>query len=485
MIDTTEIFPWNVNFMTGIAVIDQQHQRLVYLINKLAIHMVSDDKDFTPDQVLDELTEYTIYHFKTEEAVWRKYLPDDALEIEHRHKHQALIDEIVLLRNRQTGGINRSEFFEEMLSYLTHWLAFHILDNDRYMANIIAGIQQGMTLNDAKAFASSEMDGVTKVLIEAVLKMYESLSTRTLTLMREVTMRQRAEQKLGLSKKAIDSSMEAIFITDAAGVLIDANPAFCVSAGDSYEQLVGMNIDQVRQGIFERSLSHHIWDAARLKGHWAGEILADDMAGNSDPVWLTLSAVKDDDAKLSHYVGVVSSASLLIQHRQALEVELNHDMLTGLPNRRLLADRLTQAIALCARNEKKLAVCFVDLDGFKAVNDTLGHDAGDALLCTLADRMQQQMRGGDSVARLGGDEFVVLLADVSCADEINVPLERLITLISKPVQFGAETAVVSASIGVAQYPDHGTEPDTLLKRADQAMYGAKQAGKSRYHIWQE
>jgi diguanylate cyclase (GGDEF)-like protein/PAS domain S-box-containing protein len=174
------------------------------------------------------------------------------------------------------------------------------------------------------------------------------------------------------------------------------------------------------------------------------------------------------------------------QHAKYLEQIAHHDPLTGLPNRILLGDRLCQAIAQSQRAGTWVAVCYLDLDGFKAVNDSLGHEVGDQVLVEVANRLVASVRGGDTVARLGGDEFVILLTGLTGDEECRMTLERLLQSVSMPYgNGGGEPGSISASIGVTVFPNDPANPDTLLRHADHAMYAAKQAGKNRFHIFEE
>ena len=182
-------------------------------------------------------------------------------------------------------------------------------------------------------------------------------------------------------------------------------------------------------------------------------------------------------------VGTLSDITLLKQHERQLEHIAHYDALTGIPNRVLLADRLQQALAHTKREGHILAVCYLDLDGFKLVNDTMGHEAGDKVLIEVTRRIKETIRGDDTVARLGGDEFVVLLLGLRAAEECSASLNRLLEAISQPIEINDRLFEVSASIGVALYPNDNHDADTLLRHADQAMYAAKQAGKSRYFLY--
>jgi diguanylate cyclase (GGDEF)-like protein len=199
---------------------------------------------------------------------------------------------------------------------------------------------------------------------------------------------------------------------------------------------------------------------------------------------LNVNVVRDEAGNATHNVAILTDITQLKSHQQQLEHVAYHDALTGLPNRTLLADRLQLAIARAGRHQHRLAVAYVDLDGFKAVNDTHGHDQGDALLIAVAQRMRGALRGEDTLARIGGDEFVAVLGDLEDESAIETPLQRLLAAASEPVRLTAGEARVSASLGVAFYPQgEPTDPDQLLRQADHALYQAKLAGKNRYHVY--
>jgi len=408
-------------------------------------------------------------------------LPDEEMTAEHEITHQNFIDEIIRVK-QACDTLCDDDVSKKVLSFLTHWLAFHILDTDRRMAVIIQNMEKGMSLQEAKDDANKTMSGAMQALIETVLKMYNSLSSQTLEFMREVAKRQRVEQKLLLSKSVIDSTFEAIFVTDADAVLIDANPSFCSYVNREYEHIIGVQFQHIKVELFGQQLVSDIWTTTCEEGHWSGEVSGMGVDGVREAAWLTLSVIRDEKGEIANYAGVLSSVSQLVERQYHLEIEANHDNLTGLPNRRLLSDRLNQAILHNKRNNKRLAVCFLDLDGFKEVNDTLGHDAGDQVLNTIAQRLERVVRGEDTVARIGGDEFVLLFGDLTDIECLAPLLQKILESIQKPVPIHAEEASVSASIGISIFPDHAEDAETLLKLADTLMYQAKQTGKSKFYI---
>lgn len=227
-----------------------------------------------------------------------------------------------------------------------------------------------------------------------------------------------------------------------------------------------------------------VWQALREHDYWNGELWCRRKNGSQFAALLTISAVPDMQGNIEHYAAMFSDITALKENQQQLERVAHYDLLTGLPNRLLLGDRLKQAIRQTRRRGMHLAVVFIDLDGFKEVNDQHGHAVGDKLLSVLSRRMTQVLREGDTLARLGGDEFVAVLVDLPDIS-VSVPiLDRLIEVAAQPVPIGDALCEVSASIGVSYYPQgEDIDADQLLRQADQAMYRAKQAGKNRYHVF--
>ncbi|HUV70882.1 MAG TPA: EAL domain-containing protein, partial [Terracidiphilus sp.] len=228
----------------------------------------------------------------------------------------------------------------------------------------------------------------------------------------------------------------------------------------------------------------NMWRALLQDGHWSGEIWNRTKGGDVIAEMLTINAVRDAGGNLLQYVSLFSDITEIKKHAQQLEHLTHYDMLTSLPNRTLLADRLNQAMALAKRRKQIVAVAYLDLDGFKEINDSHGHDAGDRLLTSLAFDMKRALRAGDTLARLGGDEFVAVMVDLD-SKEARVPvLALLLEAAAKQVQVGDLSLCVSASIGVTFYPQpEEVDADLLLRQADQAMYQAKLAGGNRYHIF--
>lgn len=481
--NTVDVFPWNENFETGILLIDEQHKRLVHLLNQLAGHLAYQSDIPTLNNIFNELVEYTHYHFETEEGIWERFFCDDDWEIEHKSTHFNFVSEVSRLKGEAESLKPFDSVIEDLLSFLTHWLAFHILETDKRMAKAVLAMQSGLPLPEAKQQAEQQMSGGMKVLIKAILNMYDSLSGRTIQLMCEIKERQKVEGKLRLAANVFDNTLDAICFTDTDFKVIDANPSFCQEAGYPNADVLGKNLRQLKPGLTDENLAEGFWETLKQRGHWGGIINNRYKTGEMTADWLTLSAVKNHNGLVSNYVAIFSNVSNLVQRQQTLERIAHHDALTGLPNRLLLRDRLELAVANAERTHTLLAVCYIDLDGFKPVNDQLGHAAGDELLRIVAQRFLAIVRSIDTVARLGGDEFVILFGGLNHGYEYLALLDRILADISQPVQIKDKVVKISASIGVTIFPDDNNEPELLLQHADQAMYQAKQKGKSRYCLY--
>ncbi|WP_409523074.1 cache domain-containing protein [Nitrincola sp. MINF-07-Sa-05] len=323
---------------------------------------------------------------------------------------------------------------------------------------------------------------------EAVLTLLldeNSQPRQLLGVSRDITERKRTEGQLHLAASVFTHAREGIMITTADGEILDVNETFSRITGFTREEVLGQNPRILNSGRQSQDYYKHLWQSLIKTGHWSGEVWNRRKDGEVYAEMLTISAVKNARGNTTHYVSLFSDITDLKRHEQQLRHIAHYDALTHLPNRILLADRMHQAMAQAIRQGHLLAVVYLDLDGFKAVNDTHGHQAGDTLLIKVAARMQEALRDGDTLARLGGDEFVAVLVDLDSQESCIPILDRLLKAVAKPIQLDSASAEVSASIGVTFYPESSssglvTDADQLLREADQAMYQAKMSGKSRY-----
>ncbi len=304
-----------------------------------------------------------------------------------------------------------------------------------------------------------------------------------LTIWTDITERKQSEDSLRLAASVFATSQEGIVISDPENRIIDVNPAFTRLTGFAREEALGRNPSFLSAGLHNADFYAEMWRTIKTTGTWQGEVWNRRKSGEAFAELLSIIAVKDSQGRLQHYVGAFSDISVLKAHEADLDRIAHYDVLTSVPNRRLLGDRLEQAIARANRLGKNLAVCYLDLDGFKPINDQFGHEGGDQMLVEIARRLLSISRADDTVARLGGDEFVMLWNDIGDESECSRALERILVEVSAPMMLDAIPVSVSASIGVTLYPDDNVDADSLLRHADHAMYSAKQLGKNRYQMF--
>lgn len=301
----------------------------------------------------------------------------------------------------------------------------------------------------------------------------------------DITDKKRNEDSLRLSASVFDHAQENIMITDADHNILDVNQAFTRATGYSRDEVLGKNPRFLKSGYQNADFYSAMWEAVQVNGYWRGELWNRNKFGEVYAELLTITAVKNNSGKITNYVGISADITRIKEYQQELEHIAHHDTLTGLPNRILLADRIRQAILQSRRNKQLLALCYLDLDGFKPINDKMGHEAGDLVLIEIAKRISETIRGGDTVARLGGDEFVVLLLGLDETNEYQLTLNRLLEAISQPLDILDRSFRVGASIGVSLFPATAEDPDSLLRQADQAMYSAKKSGKNQYKLFNQ
>jgi diguanylate cyclase (GGDEF)-like protein/PAS domain S-box-containing protein len=300
----------------------------------------------------------------------------------------------------------------------------------------------------------------------------------------DVTERHRKEQMLNLSKVVFESAEEGILVTDAEQNIVMINPAFSYITGYTSQEVVGKNPRLLSSGHHNQAFYDGLFETLGKSGVWHGEIANRHKNGRLYIEWLSIRAVTSSEGKITHYVGIFSDITERKENEERMRYLAHYDALTGLPNRTLLLDRLQQALAQARRDHGKLALLFLDLDRFKPVNDTLGHEVGDRLLCEVARRLQEHVRESDTVSRIGGDEFIVLLHGMGQDEDALVVAQKIVDALEKPfMQESGPPISITASIGIAFYPEHATDESMLIKMADLAMYEAKAAGAGRYQVY--
>ncbi|CAH1904935.1 putative Diguanylate cyclase [Candidatus Nitrotoga sp. HW29] len=299
----------------------------------------------------------------------------------------------------------------------------------------------------------------------------------------DITQRKEATERLRLFARIFDTINEGVVVTDASNNIMLVNPAFSSITGYSATEAIGKNPRILHSGLMDKMFYDKMWQSIQKTGRWQGEIADRRKNGESYIEWLSISTMKDERGEFSHHIAVVSD----ISERKAAEERMvyiaQHDFLTGLPNRMMLHDRLTQAIAHAEREQRKVAVMFLDLDRFKAINDTLGHLTGDKLLQIVADRINSVARTSDTVSRLGGDEFAIMMPYIENTDDIAMIALKLLASIAGPCVIDDNEIEVTTSIGISVFPEDGVDSESLIAHADAAMYQAKGNGRNNYQFF--
>jgi len=303
----------------------------------------------------------------------------------------------------------------------------------------------------------------------------------------DISERKEAEEELRLSATVIAHIADGVMVTDTKGTIVAVNPAFTAITGYAEAEALGQPWTMARSSRHDDAFFAALAQELKESGFWRGEVWSCRKNGEVFLEWLTVSAVHNSEGEgegaLTHYVGVFSDITRLKESQEQLDFLAHHDPLTGLPNRLLFQDRLLHAIGRAAREQQALAVMFIDLDRFKNVNDTLGHQVGDQLLEQVAATLGSRLREGDTLARLGGDEFIVLLEHVDGHYGAALVAQKLVALFEQPFVVSNHELFVTGSIGVALYPQDTQDANMLIRHADVAMYQAKSRGRNGYQFY--
>lgn len=294
---------------------------------------------------------------------------------------------------------------------------------------------------------------------------------------------EQAQDRLDLFAKMFENSGEAIVITDANINILTVNPAFEKITQYTAAEVIGKNPKILSSGKQTAEFYQLMWQTIEATGQWSGEIWNRRKDGETYPEWLSIGAVKNVHGQVINYISLFSDITTRKEVEERIEFLAHYDSLTKLPNRVLFTDRLRRALVIAHRQKTKVGLMFLDLDKFKAVNDTLGHLAGDQLLKSVAQRLKSCLRASDTACRQGGDEFLVLLEDIHSHEDVSLIAEKIMLAMSAPHHLGEVDKVITFSIGAAIYPDDAPDDERLTHCADQAMYQAKQSGRNQFRLF--
>lgn len=357
-------------------------------------------------------------------------------------------------------------------------------DKREEACGLMQRVVQGESFTDVHV-SRRKKDGTSIDLSLSVAPLYDSQGkvNGIMSVMSDITDRKKTEEALKLQTSALNAVSDQIIITDLNGKVEFVNPAFEKDTGFSLEEVVGKDSRLIRSGCFDERIYNAIVDTVKSGRTWHGETTNKRKDGSSSIDDLTITPVINDDGVIEHLVTVKRNITEKKVYQEKLDHLAHHDPLTGLPNRLLFGDRLIHQLAESKRNEEMLAVMFLDLDRFKLINDTLGHNIGDELLKEVSKRLTASLREVDTIARMGGDEFTIILSHIMAEHDAQLVADKIHGTLSRPFMLGGRELFVTASIGISIYPNHGTNAETLVRNADTAMYKAKELGRNTYQLY--
>ena len=427
-------------------------------------------------------------HMAIERIRFDPLRPERFLTLAYAMPDQAIQEETSSTRREAVAGVVVGTILMLWLVMSVLKRMFAPLSDITRAAETIAEGGYDAPLPKEKGGEIGALTGAFRVMLDRVrrreqdyLRLNEKLEQRVRERTAELEAR---EADLKLAASVFHNTTEGVLITDAEGTILSVNPAFSEITGYAAAEAIGRKPSLLRSDHHGPEFYRAMWDRLLSEGQWQGEIWNRRKNGEAYPEWLTISTVPGSDGVPMRYVSVFSDMTEVRRKDEHIRHQAFHDALTGLPNRALLLDRLEHGIEFARRDQGRLGVVFIDLDRFKAINDTLGHDIGDGLLREVGERLSRSVRGSDTVARMGGDEFVILLEEVEEMEALAVLAKKVVAAISAPMDIGGHAIQVGASVGIACYPDDGVTAVMLMKNADAAMYGAKSAGRGVYRFFQ-
>lgn len=348
--------------------------------------------------------------------------------------------------------------------------------------------QMFMRITDASAEveqADIEFNGRHYHSVATPIRDSQGKVARVIFSFNDITERKANEAKLRLLAVVFENTTEGIMITDQDKKIVAVNEPFTQMTGYTSADVLGHCPSMLSSGMHDQTFFDKVWQEIEQKGNWHGEIWNRRKDGEAFPVLESISQVKSLDGTLTNYASILTDITAIKQSQEYLDFLAYHDPLTKLPNRLLFNERLEHACQLAKRENSQLAVIFLDLDRFKNINDSLGHQLGDKLLVATANRMTSSLRASDTIARSGGDEFLLLLEEVADPQDIAVLCSALTTAFEAPFDIDGYTLHVTPSMGISLFPHDGEDVDTLVKNADAAMYRAKELGRNGFQFFTE
>ncbi|WP_454254350.1 bifunctional diguanylate cyclase/phosphodiesterase [Pseudomonas sp. Marseille-Q8238] len=397
-------------------------------------------------------------------------------------------DGLLITRLRDGLLIDANEGFSRITGYSLQStvgqtsLSIGLWTNPDDRQRMIEQVRQHGSAHDFRAWVNRK-DGPPRLCELSAQTLQINDDACMLTIARDITERQHMQERLQLAATVFESTAEGVMITDLNQRITAVNRAFSEITGYSESEALGQSPRLLASGEHDSAFYSTMWQQLHNDGHWQGEIWNRRKNGELFPEWLTISAVRDQGDGITHFVGVFADISTLKHAQARLDYQAHHDPLTGLPNRILFESRLNATLTDARNDNRSGAVLFLDLDRFKHINDSLGHPVGDLLLKSIAQRLREQLRDGDTVARLGGDEFIVLLPGLPDAQQVKHVATKLLGCFNAPFQADQHEFFITASIGISLFPDDGHDVATLVKNADAAMYSSKAKGRNRVEFY--
>ncbi|MDO8350821.1 MAG: PAS domain S-box protein [Gallionella sp.] len=402
-------------------------------------------------------------------------------ELEYQTIVQTTTDGFWIASTRDARFLDANEAYCRMIGYSRdELLSMHIFD-------VEANESTEETAAHIRAIMESKHDLFETqhrhkqghlVQIEASVSYSETRGGVFFVFVRDISTRKRYQEELALAASVFNASSASILITDADNRIVSVNPAFTTITGYEPDEVIGRMPSLLSSGKQSQAFYHTMWQSLKRDKHWHGELWNRRKDGQMYAEQLTVNVIVNKDGSVHRYVAIFSDITEKKQAEDLMWRQANYDTVTNLPNRRLFLDRLDQEIKKCRRSTLFLALLFIDLDRFKEINDTYGHDTGDQLLIEAARRLNSCVRSSDTVARLGGDEFTVILAELTETTKIEMVADNILEILEQPFYINEVSMQISGSIGIALYPSDASDANELITKADNAMYAAKRRGRN-------